>query len=87
MSATEQKNTNKMKVTGPTIAGGNHFISSLLLNGMICFFPPWQGTRAPSQYKDHLSRYRDSHYEDKTVMRPSYLYKVNSYSGKIVSLY
>ena len=26
----------------------------------------------PSQYKDCLSRYRDSHYEDKMVSRPSY---------------
>ena len=29
--------------------------------------------RAPSQYKDHLSRYRDSHVKDKAVVRPSYL--------------
>ena len=30
-------------------------------------------TRAPSQYKDHLSRYGDSHVKDKTVARLSYL--------------
>ena len=35
-----------------------------------------------SQYKEGLSRYRDSHYEDKTVVRPSYIYNWNSYNGK-----
>ena len=30
-------------------------------------------TRAPSQYKDHLSRYGDSHVKDKMVARLSYL--------------
>ena len=28
----------------------------------------------PFQYKDHLSRYGDFHYEDNTVVKPSYLY-------------
>ena len=40
-----------------------------------------------SQYKDRLSMYEDSHYKDKTVMRPSYLYDGNSYTGKTTSLY
>ena len=30
-------------------------------------------TRAPSQYKDRLSRYGDSHVKDKAVAKPSYL--------------
>ena len=34
------------------------------------------------QYKDWLSRYRDAHYEDKMVMRPSYLYNGNSYTRR-----
>ena len=42
---------------------------------------------AQFQYKDRLSRYRDSHYKDKTVSRPSYLYNGNSYTGKTTSLY
>ena len=29
------------------------------------------------QYKDGLSRYKGSHYKDKTVMRSSYLYNGN----------
>ena len=43
--------------------------------------------RAYFQYEDRFSRYEDSHYEDKTVARPSYLYHGNSYIGKIVYLY
>ena len=43
--------------------------------------------RAPSQYKGPLSWYRDSHYKDETVIRPSYLYDGNLYSGKTVPLY
>ena len=35
--------------------------------------PCWMISRAPSQYKDHLFRYGDSHVKDKTVTRPSYL--------------
>ena len=45
------------------------------------------GTRALSQYKDSLSMYGDFHYKDKKVVRPSYLYNGNSYTGKSVSLY
>ena len=37
--------------------------------------------------KERLSRYRDSHYIDKMVTRPSYLYDVNLYTGKVASLY
>ena len=33
------------------------------------------------QYKDCLSRYRGSHYKDKMVIRPSYLYNWNSCSS------
>ena len=39
-----------------------------------------------SQYKDHLSMYGDFHYKDKMVMRLSYLYNGNTYTGK-TSLY
>ena len=37
--------------------------------------PCWNGyvPRVPSQYKDHLFRYGDSHVKDKTEMRPSCL--------------
>ena len=37
--------------------------------------------------KDHSSRYRDSHYEDKTLIRQSYLYDGDYYTGKTASLY
>ena len=44
-----------------------------------------------SQYNGHLFRYRGSHYEDKMkvkmVMRLSYLYNENFYTGKSASLY
>ena len=39
-------------------------------------------SRALFQYKDHLSRYDCIHYKDKTVMRLSYLYDRNPYTGK-----
>ena len=32
-----------------------------------------------SQYKDHLSRYRDTHYKDKKVSRLSYVYNGNPF--------
>ena len=41
---------------------------------------------APSQYKDGLSRYGNFHYNDRTVVRRSYLYTGNSYTGKTTSL-
>ena len=44
-------------------------------------------TRALSQCKDGLSRCEDFHYKDKMVMRPSYLYNGNPYTGKTTSLY
>ena len=44
-------------------------------------------TKAPSQYKDGLSRYGDSHYQDKTVIRRSYLYYDNPYCGQTVPLF
>ena len=43
--------------------------------------------RALFQYKDRLSSYGDFHYKDKTVVRPSYLYYGNAYTGKSASLY
>ena len=36
---------------------------------------------APPQYNDSLSRYRDSHFKDKTVVRPSYLQHGDPYTG------
>ena len=39
--------------------------------------------KAPSQYKGSLSRYGDSHHKDKMVSWLSYLYKGNSYTGKM----
>ena len=44
-------------------------------------------TWAPFQYEDHLTRYGSSHYKGKTVMRLSYLYNGNSYTGKMAYLY
>ena len=44
-------------------------------------------TRALTQYNDCLSRYRESHYKDRTVLRPSYLYNRNPYSCKTASLW
>ena len=38
-------------------------------------------------YKDHLERYRDSHYKDKTVFRRSYFHNGHSYTSKTASLY
>ena len=43
--------------------------------------------RALFQYKDCLSRYYDSHYKDKTVLKQSYLYIGNLYSGKMACIY
>ena len=44
---------------------------------------------APTKYKDCLSMYGYSHYQDKTIniMRPSNLFDGNSYTGKTASLY
>ena len=41
----------------------------------------------PSQYKERISGYADFHYKDKAIVRPSYLYNWNSYTGKTTSLY
>ena len=41
---------------------------------------------APSQYKDGLSRDRNCHDKGKAVVRPSYLYNGNSYTGKTTSI-
>ena len=40
-----------------------------------------------SQYEDHIAKYRDSHYKDVMVVRPSYLYNGNPCTGKMTSLY
>ena len=45
------------------------------------------GNWAPSQYKDRLSRYEDLHYNNKLVVRPSYLYSGNPYTGKMIFVY
>ena len=42
---------------------------------------------SPSQYKDCLSRYKDFHYEEKTDVRPSYLYNGHSYTAKTTCLF
>ena len=39
------------------------------------------------QYKDHLSRYGNSHNIDKMTVRPSYFYNHNSYGCKMVYFY
>ena len=39
------------------------------------------------QYEDSLSQYMESHYKEKMVMRLSYLYNGNPYSGKMEFLY
>ena len=46
---------------------------SLPRSGLRSHMACWEGIRAPSQFKDYLSRYGDSHVKDKTVIRPSYL--------------
>ena len=45
------------------------------------------GPRVYLQYKDHLSRYRDSHCKDKVFVRLTYLYNGDSYIDDMVSLY
>ena len=50
---------------------------------ILCKHSTW----ALFQYKDHLSRYSDSHYKDKMVMKPSNLYNWNFYYGRTASLY
>ena len=49
--------------------------------------PVWMCSWVHFQYQALLFRNRDSHYKDKTVVRLSYLYNGNSYTGKIASLY
>ena len=39
------------------------------------------------QFKDNLSKCKGSHYKDKTVVMPFYLYKRNSYSDKMTYWY
>ena len=47
----------------------------------------WRIYWSPTQYKDHLSRYWDSHYKDKKVVWPCYIYNGIFNSGKMASLY
>ena len=42
---------------------------------------------ASFQYKDHLTKYVDYCYKDKTVMTPSYLYNYNLHTGMTSSTY
>ena len=44
-------------------------------------------TRAPSQWKDTLSRYGDFRYKYERVLRMSYLNNGKSYTGKITAFY
>ena len=37
----------------------------------------------PFQHEDHLTRYRDFLYKDKTIVRPSYLYKGYDYTAYV----
>ena len=37
--------------------------------------------------KTPLYEYKDSHYKDKTVVRPSYLYNGNSYTDKTINIF
>ena len=41
----------------------------------------------PQWVKDCLSRYGNFHYKDKMVVKPSYLYNGNSYTGGLTHLY
>ena len=41
----------------------------------------------PFQYRDHLSRYGDSHCKGKTVVSPYCIYNGNFYTSKMASLY
>ena len=44
-------------------------------------------TQGPFQYPDCHLRYGDFHYKYKTVVRPSYSYNGNPYTGKTASFY
>ena len=63
-------------------------ISCLLVDcmGLDCV-QHWKDFWVPLQDKNHHSRYKDSHYKDKMVMRRSYLYNRNPFTGKIAFLY
>ena len=59
---------------------------------LICVFilyhsSTWWYIWALSQHKESLSWFRDFYYKDKTVVRLSYLYHGNSYTGNMASLY
>ena len=53
----------------------------------LCTIGIWSATRIPSQYQDHLSWDGDFHDKDKTVVKLSYLYHGDPYTGKMGSLY
>ena len=44
-------------------------------------------TSVLSQYNDHLPSYGDFHSKDEMIVRPSYLYDGNLYTGETASLY
>ena len=46
-----------------------------------CVYTALQFPEQGFQYKDCLSSYKDFHYKDKTVVRPSYLYDGNANTG------
>ena len=50
-------------------------------------FPDWRITVGLFNIKMLSYQYRESHYKDKTVVRPSYLYQGNLHTGKMASLY
>ena len=59
----------------------NKWIQGLILQ----LYRPWHC--ALFQYKDYISRYKDSHNKDKMAIKPSYLYDGNPYAGKASFLY
>ena len=83
------------------LPGTNELMSSILIHSELlayayCRTTCWPYQACPAQkldvwamppYKDYLSRHRDSHYKDKTIVRPLYHYNRNLHTGKVASLY
>ena len=67
-----------------TLRRGLHFCYGLYGYSMSLLIT--QTTRAPSQYKDGPSRYGYFYYKDDTVVRPSYRYNENPFSGETPSV-
>ena len=74
-----------------SIADPGHNAPNVTLISVVCSTTAksakYFGNPGPSQYKDDLSMYGTSNYKDKTVVRQSYLYNGNSYTGQTTSLY